>query len=138
MTIAFTRSPCFSRMARIPSILSPGSITSASCVSSSPKMEQLHCSRPTGRISWIICGSNRVVVAASLYSRSMDAAVTVGKGYQGLRESAAWMDLSARGKIRVLGEDRARLLHAMTTQDIQSLTPGQGVYAFFLNAQGRI
>jgi len=68
----------------------------------------------------------------------MDAAATVTKGYQGLRESAAWMDLSTRGKIRVLGEDRARLLHAMTTQDVQSLTPGQGVYAFFLNAQGRI
>ena len=59
-------------------------------------------------------------------------------GYQALRERAAWIDLSARGKIRVLGEDRVRLLHAMTTQDVQSLTPGQGGYAFFLNAQGRI
>ncbi len=68
----------------------------------------------------------------------MDAAATFTEGYQGLRESAAWMDLSARGKIRVLGEDRARLLHAMTTQDVQSLTPGHGTYAFFLNAQGRI
>ena len=56
----------------------------------------------------------------------------------GLRESSAWLDLSARGKIRVTGEDRARLLHAMTTQDVQALTPGQGCYAFFLNAQGRI
>ena len=56
----------------------------------------------------------------------------------GLRESAAWLDLSARGKIRMTGEDRARLLHAMTTQDVQALTPGQGCYAFFLNAQGRI
>ena len=56
----------------------------------------------------------------------------------GLRESAAWIDLSARGKIRVAGEDRARLLHAMATQDVQSLSPGQGCYAFFLNAQGRI
>jgi len=56
----------------------------------------------------------------------------------GLRESSAWLDLSARGKIRVTGEDRARLLHAMTTQDVQSLAPGQGCYAFFLNAQGRI
>jgi tRNA-modifying protein YgfZ len=60
------------------------------------------------------------------------------EGYLGLRESAAWMDLSGRGKIRVLGEDRARLLHAMTTQDVQSLSAGDGCYAFFLNAQGRI
>ena len=56
----------------------------------------------------------------------------------GLRESAAWLDLSARGKIRVTGDDRARLLHAMTTQDVQALAPGHGCYAFFLNAQGRI
>jgi len=38
----------------------------------------------------------------------------------------------------VIGEDRARLLHAMCTQDIAGLRPGQGAYAFFLNAQGRI
>lgn len=56
----------------------------------------------------------------------------------GLRQNASWLDLSARGKIRVTGEDRARLLHAMTTQEVQSLTPGHGCYAFFLNAQGRI
>lgn len=59
-------------------------------------------------------------------------------GYQELRESAAWLDLSGRGKIRVTGEDRARLLHAMTTNHVQQLKPGQGCYAFFLSAQGRI
>ena len=36
------------------------------------------------------------------------------------------------------GEDCARLLHAMTTNHIQQLTPGAGCYAFFLSAQGRI
>jgi aminomethyltransferase len=59
-------------------------------------------------------------------------------GYEALRSQCAWIDLSAHGKIRVTGEDRARLLHAMTTNQIQGLAPGQGVYAFFLNAQGRI
>ncbi len=59
-------------------------------------------------------------------------------GYEALRESAAWLDLSGRGKIRVTGEDRARLLHAMTTNHVQQLKPGEGCYAFFLNAQGRI
>ncbi len=59
-------------------------------------------------------------------------------GYQALREHAAWIDLSGRGKIRVTGEDRARLLHAMTTNDVQGLKPGEDRYAFFLNAQGRI
>ena len=60
------------------------------------------------------------------------------RGYRELRESAAWIDRGARGKIRVRGEDRARLLHAMTTNHIEELTPGRGCYAFFLNAQGRI
>jgi folate-binding protein YgfZ len=59
-------------------------------------------------------------------------------GYKGLRETAAWLDLSGRGKIRVTGEDRARLLHAMCSQNIEVMQPGDGVYAFFLNAQGRI
>jgi len=81
---------------------------------------------------------------AMLFDWSMDFPVVVmnttllNPGYQALKESAAWMDLSNRGKIRVLGEDRKRLLHAMTTNQIQKLEPGSGCYAFFLNAQGRI
>ena len=63
---------------------------------------------------------------------------TATPGYTALRERAAWVNLSARGKIRMTGDDRLRLLHAMTTQQIQDLKPGQGAYAFFLNAQGRI
>lgn len=59
-------------------------------------------------------------------------------GYQALREAAAWIDLSGRGRIRVTGEDRARLLHALTTNHIQKMQPGDVIYAFFLTAQGRI
>jgi folate-binding protein YgfZ len=55
-----------------------------------------------------------------------------------LRETAAWFDISARGRIRATGEDRKRLLHAMTTNHVEGLEPGQGLYAFFLNAQGRV
>lgn len=59
-------------------------------------------------------------------------------GYDALRNRAGWLDLSAHGKIKLTGEDRARLLHAMTTNHIQQLTPGTGCYAFFLNDKGRI
>ncbi len=59
-------------------------------------------------------------------------------GYDALRNRAAWLDLSARGKIKLTGEDRARLLHAMTTNHIQQLAPGSGCYAFFLNDKGRV
>jgi folate-binding protein YgfZ len=59
-------------------------------------------------------------------------------GYDALTTGAALVDLSPRARIRVTGEDRARLLHAMTTNHIQQMKPGDGLYAFFLNAQGRI
>ena len=36
------------------------------------------------------------------------------------------------------GEDRARLLHAMSTNAVKDLAEGAGVYLFFLNEKGRI
>jgi folate-binding protein YgfZ len=59
-------------------------------------------------------------------------------GYEGLHTAAAWFDFSGRGLVRMTGEDRTRLLHAMATNDIQRLTSWHGCYTFFLNAQGRI
>jgi folate-binding protein YgfZ len=59
-------------------------------------------------------------------------------GFQALADSAAIIDLSDRGRIRVTGEDRARLLHAMTTNHVQEMKPGEVQYTFFLNAQGQI
>lgn len=59
-------------------------------------------------------------------------------GYEALREGAAWLALTGRGRILVKGEDRARLLHAMCTHHVQQLQPGQGCWAMFLNAKGQI
>lgn len=59
-------------------------------------------------------------------------------GYQALREGAAWLGLSRRGRIRATGEDRLRLLHAMSSNAVEDLKPGEGVRAYFLNAQGHI
>jgi folate-binding protein YgfZ len=58
--------------------------------------------------------------------------------YEALRNTAAYIDLTGRGNLRATGEDRARLLHAMTTNHIEQLQSGTGCYAFFLTAQGRI
>jgi folate-binding protein YgfZ len=66
------------------------------------------------------------------------ADATITAGYSALSGGAGLTDLSTRGRIRVTGEDRARLLHAMTTNHVQQMKPGDGIYAFFLNAQGRI
>jgi folate-binding protein YgfZ len=58
--------------------------------------------------------------------------------YEAIHKDAAWLNLSNRGKVRVTGEDRTRLLHAMCTNDLNNLPHGAGLYAFFLSAQGRI
>ena len=51
---------------------------------------------------------------------------------------AVLFELEGRGRIRASGEDCKRLLHAMTSNHVEQLAPGQGCYAFFLNANGRI
>src|ERR1035437_6752222 len=59
-------------------------------------------------------------------------------GYEALHHGAAWLDFCARGRIVVRGRDRARLLHAITSNEVKKMTPGTGCYAFLLNPQGRI
>jgi aminomethyltransferase len=62
----------------------------------------------------------------------------MSEGYDALRGGAAWMDLSARGRILVRGRDRARLLHSLTSNEVKKMAAGDGCYAFLLNPQGRI
>ena len=59
-------------------------------------------------------------------------------GYRAFREGAALLDISDRARIRATGEDRQRLLHALATNVIEGLAPGQGAETFFLSAQGHI
>jgi folate-binding protein YgfZ len=59
-------------------------------------------------------------------------------GYEALRQNAAWLDLSTRGRIVARGRDRARFLHNLTSNEVKKMTPGSGCYAFLLNPQGRI
>jgi folate-binding protein YgfZ len=47
-------------------------------------------------------------------------------------------DLNWRSKITLTGSDRTRWLNGMATNNVRDLAPGQGVYNFLLNAQGRI
>jgi folate-binding protein YgfZ len=79
------------------------------------------------------------MASSGMAANVMDALEVTTKtdGYTALRDAAAWLDLSGRGKILATGEDRARLLHAMTTNHVEKLQPGEGCYAFFLSAQGR-
>jgi len=55
-----------------------------------------------------------------------------------LRKSAALLDLSFRGRLCVVGADRARFLHGQVTNDINRLAPGQGCYALLTSNKGRL
>lgn len=62
----------------------------------------------------------------------------MSEGYEALRSGAAWLDLSARGRIVARGRDRARLLHNITSNEIKKMAAGDSCYAFLLSPQGRI
>lgn len=49
-----------------------------------------------------------------------------------------WADLSHRAVISISGKDRLTWLHALTTQHLEKLTPGDWQEALILDAQGHI
>src|SRR5438309_1313953 len=58
--------------------------------------------------------------------------------YDAARHRAAVIDRSDRGRIIVSGADRASYLQGLLTNDIVALAAGQGCYAAYLTAQGRM
>jgi folate-binding protein YgfZ len=58
--------------------------------------------------------------------------------FQTLMAGCGLYDLSWRAKVAVTGGDRVRWLNGMATNNVRDLATGHGVYAFLLNAQGRI
>src|SRR5437762_9381316 len=58
--------------------------------------------------------------------------------YDAARHRAALIDRSNRGRIVVSGADRAAYLQGLLTNDVVALKAGQGCYAAYLTAQGRM
>jgi folate-binding protein YgfZ len=58
--------------------------------------------------------------------------------FQALLSGCGVYDLSGRAKIAVTGGDRVRWMNGMVSNNVRDLAAGHGVYAFMLNAQGRI
>jgi folate-binding protein YgfZ len=58
--------------------------------------------------------------------------------FHALLSGCGLYDLGGRAKIEVTGSDRVRWLNGMATNNVRDLASGHGVYAFLLNAQGRI
>src|ERR1700733_2542477 len=58
--------------------------------------------------------------------------------YKALREAAGVLDLSFRGRICLLGNDRVRFLHGQITNDVKKLGAGEGCYAALTTAKGKM
>ena len=58
--------------------------------------------------------------------------------YRAVREGAGVIDAGARGVLEVGGRDRARFLHALLTNTVQGLAPGEGTAAALLDSHGKV
>lgn len=58
--------------------------------------------------------------------------------HHAVRKSVGIADVSYRGRHRLTGEDRAKFLHRLISNDVENLSEGQGVYATFLTHRGKI
>ena len=68
-------------------------------------------------------------------TQSIQTFVAIRKAAQ---TSVAFFDLSDRTQIEVTGTDRARFLHAFTSNDVKALKPGQGCETFLTSLKGKV
>jgi folate-binding protein YgfZ len=61
-----------------------------------------------------------------------------GAGHAAVRRSAGLIDRRDHGVIEVTGRDRATFLHALLSNDVKSLMPGQGCAATLLDVHGKV
>jgi folate-binding protein YgfZ len=58
--------------------------------------------------------------------------------HEAVRERAGLIDRSERGKIEATGRDRAAFLHALLSNEVKALAPGQGNRAALLDVHGKV
>jgi tRNA-modifying protein YgfZ len=66
------------------------------------------------------------------------ATSTLESEYRALTEGAGVIERRGRGKLDVTGPDSLEYLQGQVTNDVESLSPGQGCYAAILNAKGHM
>jgi tRNA-modifying protein YgfZ len=69
---------------------------------------------------------------------SVEATVDLDGQYRALREAAAFVDRSARGKLGVEGPDSVDFLQGQLTNDLEALDAGGGSYAALLDRKGHM
>jgi len=65
-------------------------------------------------------------------------AVELDAQYRQLREECGLLDRSARGKLLLSGPEAAEYLQGQLTNDVESLSPGEGQYAALLDRKGHM
>jgi len=89
-------------------------------------------------------GSNPIATTASspgqdpIEPQPIAVYSSVSAEYEALRDRAAIVDRSHRGRMRFLGEKSGEALTGLVTNDVLSLQPGHGQYGAALSAKGRI
>ena len=58
--------------------------------------------------------------------------------HKAVRTTVGLADLSHRGRVRVTGDDRAKWLQSVISNDVLALKPGQGTYASLLTHKGKM
>lgn len=58
--------------------------------------------------------------------------------YVALTREAAWLDLSFRGRVCVLGADREKYLHGQVTNNVTGLKVGEGCHAALVTGKGKL
>lgn len=58
--------------------------------------------------------------------------------HQAVRKSVGIVDVSYRSRHQVTGDDRAKFLHRIISNDVEGLSTGQGTYAMLLTHRGKI
>ena len=58
--------------------------------------------------------------------------------HHAVRNSVGIADVSYRGRHQLTGDDRAKFLHRIISNDVESLSAGQGTYATLLTHRGKI
>ncbi|HEY6219852.1 MAG TPA: glycine cleavage T C-terminal barrel domain-containing protein [Gemmatimonadaceae bacterium] len=73
-----------------------------------------------------------------LNARRLGVAPQVAADYEAIREGAALVDLSARGRMRFTGAGARDALNGVLTCDVAPLAPGTGSYGAALSAKGKV
>lgn len=76
--------------------------------------------------------------AYNRYVSEVATTVELDGQYRALREEAALLDRSARGKLKLTGAEAAEFLQGQVTNEIEALEPGEGAYAALLDRKGHL